>query len=376
MRTLGVEEELLLVDAETGRPRSVASEVLRIAAERAEATPGGAGPASEEGGSLGHELHQQQVETDTPPETDLLQVQEDLVAWRRRAAESAGEAGARVLAAGTPPLPAEPQIVADERFEEIAERFGLTAMEQMSCGCHVHVSVESDEEAVAVLDRVRVWLPVLLAMSANSPFWEGGDSSYASYRSQVLGRWPSSGPTDVFGSAGAYRDELARLTATGVLLDEGMVYFDARLGKGHPTVEVRIADVCLDVRDAVLVAGLSRALVETAAREWAAGQPPPDVPTNVLRLTTWQAARYGLEGDLVDPATGRLRPATDVVQSLLDHVDGALRDDGDHELVHAGVANLLERGNGTMRQRRVRERTGRMEDVVETLARVTLGRDG
>jgi carboxylate-amine ligase len=206
-------------------------------------------------------------------------------------------------------MPVTPRPVAKPRYEQMVERFGLTTTEHLTCACHVHVSVESDAEAVGVLDRIRVWLPTLLAISANSPFWQGQDSGYASFRSQAMARWPSAGPTEVFGSAPAYRKMVSDMVASGVLLDEGMVYFDARASHRYPTVEVRVADVCLDPRDAVLVAALCRGLVETAGQEWAAGLDPPTVPAAMLRLASWQAGREGLDGDLLDPVTHRPRPA-------------------------------------------------------------------
>ncbi|MER6938419.1 glutamate--cysteine ligase, partial [Nocardioides sp. NPDC000441] len=267
VRTVGVEEELLLVDAETGAPRSVASEVLRVARRHGDTEVA----AGEAGGSVGPELQEQQVETDTPAEEYLGILEQDLRRWRDKARAAASEAGALILASGTTPLPVWPQTFDDERYAAMAERFGLTASEQLTCGCHVHVSVESDDEAVGALDRIRAWLPVLLAVSANSPFWQGGDSGYASYRSQVMTRWPTNGPTEIFGSGQAYVDHLRLLVDTGVPLDEGMAYFDARPSRNYPTLEIRVADVCLDPRDAVLVAALARALVETGAREWAEG---------------------------------------------------------------------------------------------------------
>jgi carboxylate-amine ligase len=139
----------------------------------------------------------------------------------------------------------------------------------------VHVQVADDDEGVAVLDRIRVWLPVLTALSANSPFWLGADSGYASYRSQAWGRWPSAGATELFGDAAAYRRLVGDVLATGTVLDDGMLYFDARLSASWPTVEVRVADVCLRAEDAVTLAGLTRALVETAARDAADGRPAP-----------------------------------------------------------------------------------------------------
>ena len=374
MRTVGVEEELLVVDAETGRPMSVADRVLSQAEPSdAEAEHGSAdGP----GGSIGAELQRQQVETDTPPRTDLGELESDLRAWRQVAVRAARESGARIVASGTAPTEVSPQAHRDERYERIMEKYGSTSAEQLTCGCHVHVSVESDEEAIGALDRMRIWFPALLAITGNSPFWQGRDTHYSSYRSQVVARWPSSGTPDLFGSPAAYRDRVDAMVATGVLLDSGMVYWDARPSSVYPTLEVRVADVCLDVRDAVLLAALSRALVDTAAEEWRDGRPAADVPSSMLRLASWQAARCGVDADLLDPHTMRPVPAADVLGGLVDHVRPALRAAGDEVLVEKQLALVLAEGNGARRQRDVLEKTGSMVDVVADLARVTAGLDG
>ena len=125
------------------------------------------------------------------------------------------------MASGTAPVPADPHRVPDPRYDQMAGRFGIVTHQQLTCGAHVHVSVESLDEAVGVLDRIRVWLPCLLALSANSPYWQGMDTGYESYRSQAIGRWPVTGPSEPFGSAAAYRALVDRLIATGVLLDRG-----------------------------------------------------------------------------------------------------------------------------------------------------------
>ena len=360
MRTVGVEEELLLVDGDTGEPRAVAGAVLRRAAGGSDAAESDDGP----GGSLEAELHQQQLETDTPPQTDLGRLAEQLRVSRRRADEAAAAEGARVAALATSPLPVTPRTTPKERYLRMAEHFGLTQAEQLTCGCHVHVSVETPEEGVAVLDRIRVWLPVITALSANSPYWQGEDSGYASFRSQAWGRWPTAGPIEVQGSVERYRALVEELVATGVALDEGMVYFDARLSARYPTLEVRVADVCLRVDDAVLVAALARALVDTAAREWREGVAPPSVPVTLVRLAAWRAARGGLDDVLLDPSDLRPRPAREVVVALVRHVRPALEGSGDAALVDALLADLLYRGTGARRQREVLARSGRLADVV------------
>ncbi|WP_336321813.1 glutamate--cysteine ligase [Streptomyces lavendofoliae] len=361
MRTVGVEEELLLVDPRSGEPRALSTAVL------AAATRESRGRAH----AFTKELQGQQVEFATYPQTGMKELAAEIERRRAEAARHAAGAGAAVVALATSPLPAGPAITEGRRYRWISEQFGLTALEQLTSGCHVHVAVESDEEGVAVLDRMRPWLSVLLALSTNSPFWQGHDSGYSSYRNRVWGRWPSAGPVEVFGSARRYHQQVRDLLDTGILHDEGMVYFDARLSRTYPTVEVRAADVCLDASTTVLLAGLTRALVDTAAREWREGEPPARHGVGVLRAATWQAARSGLDGDLVHPLTMRPAPADRVVHALFGHVEKALDENGDHALARQGIAGLLHGGNGARVQRDLLRRTGSLREVVAACVRRT-----
>ncbi|MFJ8853789.1 glutamate--cysteine ligase [Streptomyces sp. NPDC102437] len=362
VRTVGVEEELLLVGAESGEPRALSTAVLARAGRRTGGTS-----------AFETELQGQQLEFATRPQTGMRYLAEEILRWRAKAAENAAELGAAVVALATSPLPVSPSIRTGERYRWMEERFGLTAQEQLTCGCHVHVAVASDEEGVAVLDRVRPWLPVLLALSANSPFWQGRDSSYSSYRSRVWGRWPSAGPMEVFGTAERYHALVRELLDTGVLRDKGMIYFDARLSHRYPTVEIRVADVCLDPADTVLVASLVRGLVETAARSWSVGEPPAGFAASVLRMAAWQAGRTGLEGRLLHPVTMRPEPASDVVSALLAHVAEALDDNGDFDLAEGGLRDLFARGSGACLQRELLHRSGSLRATVRECARRTLG---
>jgi carboxylate-amine ligase len=233
----------------------------------------------------------------------------------------------------------------------MTEQFALTAREQLTCGCHVHVEVESRAEAVGAVDRMRSWLPVLLALSTNSPFWHGEDTGYASYRTQVWDRWPSAGSTEVFGSEAAYEALLDSLVGSGVILDRAMIYFDARPSERYSTVEIRVADVCLDLDDAVLVAALSRALVTTSAAAWRSGQPADEIRPELLRAARWRAARSGLGDDLVDLSTGTPARAATMLGRLVSHVRPALEDAGDLPVVTAGIERVLRRGTGAERQR-------------------------
>ena len=354
MRTVGVEEELLLVNPDTGAPVAVAGSVLAVGDDGLEA-----------------ELQQQQIETGTRPCETLTEVADELRHWRSEAASAAEQVGARIVATGTSPLPVTPEVTVKPRYQQMATAFALTTAEQLTCGCHVHVGIDSRDEGVAVMDRIRIWLPVLQALSANSPYWQGVDSGYASFRSQVWRRLPTAGPTDRFGSAAGYDATIDRLLASEVLLDKGMIYFDARLSHHLPTVEVRIADVCLHRDDTVLIAALVRALVETAARSWHAGEPAPAVDTSVLRLATWRASRSGLTGDLLDPVHGIPLPAAQVIAELIDHVGDVLADQGEHTVVADLLTALLDRGTGADQQRQWAGVEGDLGSMVRKLAVVT-----
>jgi carboxylate-amine ligase len=236
---------------------------------------------------------------------------------------------------------------------------------------HVHVEVDGDEEGVAVIDRIRPWLPVLIALSANSPYWRGVDTRHASWRSQIWSRWPSGGPQQPFGDAAGYRRTAAQMMQWGASLDPGMLYFDVRLSETFPTVEIRVADVCTEVDDALLVALLARALTETAARDWRAGIDPPAYRADLLRVASWRAGRFGLAGPLVHPLRGEPAETRDVVSALLDHVGPALEDSGDTQLVRDLFEQVVSRGGGATRQRRVFERTGELRSVVQDLVQRT-----
>jgi carboxylate-amine ligase len=371
VRSVGVEEELLLVEPETGQALAMAESVMQAAA-RASAQPG-SGPAGEAGELLEFELQRQQLETNTEPCAALDDLGRELRRCRAAAAGAAARAGAAVAALATSPTTVEPKVVAQSRYQRITDTFGLTAQEQLTCGCHVHVEIGSPDEGVAVLDRVGPWLATLLALSANSPFWQDTDSSYASFRYQVWGRWPSSGPTGVFGSARAYQETVDHMMSTSTLLDTGMVYFDARLSQRYPTIEIRISDVCLYAEDAVLIAALCRALVETAAREWRAGTETPKARPEVLRLAAWRASRSGLEDALINPVTWRPEPAAAVAGALARHVGDALADAGDTDAVAGLLAAVLHRGNGAAFQREAYRRSGDLAEVVSGAVAATAG---
>ncbi|WP_337060782.1 carboxylate-amine ligase [Kineococcus sp. G2] len=359
MRTVGVEEEYLLADPVDGTARPDAPRVLRVLAD----------------GHGESELHREQVETGSTPHTSPRELRADLLGRRRELAAAARGGGSALLALGTHPDSGEPTLSPGPRYERLRERFGLLSREQLTCGCHVHVGVADRDEGAVVLDGLRPWAPVLLALSGNSPYWQGEDTGHASYRSRVWDRWPTAGPAPAVGDAAGYDALVRRVLATGVPLDAGMVYFDVRLSARYPTVEVRVADVCLRVDDAVLLATLVRALADTAVAGHRAGRPAPDVSAEVLRLASWRAARDGVDGELVHPLTGTPRPAAQVVADLLEHVAPALARNGDEDAARAGTAAVLERGTGARWQREA-VAAGGVPSMLRRAARLTLDEPG
>jgi carboxylate-amine ligase len=316
VRTVGVEEEFLVVDQVSARPVPRIDELRELAREREADAPA-------------HELKLEQAETTSAPFTDLAALRADLRRRRAALAATAAEQHLGIAALGTSPLPVDPTSTPEDRYLRMTERFGLLARQQLTCGMHAHVSVSSRDEGVAVIDRLRPWLAVLTALSANSPYWQGEDTGYASYRTVIWGQWPTAGPTGTFGDATGYDKAVGELLRSGTILDEGMIYFDARLSRHYPTVEIRVADVCTDIDDALLIAALARGLVDAAASAARDGTPAPPVRTELLRLAAWQAARSGVSAGLVELPAGRPAEAPAVIDHLLDHVRASLRRHGD-----------------------------------------------
>ena len=243
--------------------------------------------------------------------------------------------------------------------------------EQGIQGCHIHIGLQDREIGVQVMNRVRPWLAVLLALAANSPFWLSEETGYASYRTEIWTRWPMAGPPQAFDSLAQYHAVVQALIATKSVDDPTKIYWDVRLSERFNTIEFRVTDVCMTVDEAVMIAGLVRALVQTYAQEVIEQVQAPTVRQELLRTSQWRAARYGLEGELVDTLAEEAVPARELIERLLSFVRPALEKEGDWSVVSSQVEQVLRHGNGAMRQRQVYQRTGRMEDVVDFIVAET-----
>jgi len=358
--TIGVEEEYQIVGRET---RELRSRALRILPEAQEAV----------GDSVTPELYLSQIEIGTNICATLAEVRDELTHLRREIITAAESDGHLIAAAGTHPFShwEDQTLTPKHRYRGIAEEYEQLAREHLIFGCHVHIGINDREAAIHVMNRTRLWLAPLLALAANSPYWLGWDTGYASFRTEIWRRWPMSGTPQVFRSRSDYDALVATLVATGSVSDGTKIYWDVRPSARFETLEYRVTDVCLTIDEAVMIAGLVRALTRTAYEEFARGEPLADVRPEVLRAAKWRAARYGLDADLIDVSEGRARPAADMIERLLAHLRPALETDGNWEEVSALTRYTLARGNGAARQRAAFARADNFEAVVDLIVAET-----
>jgi glutamate---cysteine ligase / carboxylate-amine ligase len=338
--TVGVEEEFTLLDLGTGAVVPRATEVIRDCRDAA-------GVVAESMTFM--------VETRTPVCRTLREVCRTLRTGRRRVADVARRHGAVIVASGLAPfgLPSPPTVTDNPRYRELLRRFPFAMSTNGTCGCHVHVAVPTRQLGVEALLRLRRWLPPLIALTANSPIWQGRDTRWASHRLVFASRWPTAVPSPPVWSVEEYDDLLNEAVSSGDALDVRSVYFLARLSPRYPTVEMRVADVSLTADETLCYAGLVRALVTMAVDEAIRGRPVAFVPQAALRESCRSAAQVGLGGTLTDPLTEERIESWGLVDRLVAQVRPQLRAHGDETLVVSMLDRLRVVGGGADRQRRL-----------------------
>jgi carboxylate-amine ligase len=325
----------------------------------------------ESGPHLHAEITTTQLEAATGICHSLSQLRAELVTTRAEAAGAAARAGVRILAASTHPFDSWQQqdITPAPRYEAMVTRWAGLAQQQDIVGCHVHVGVPDLGTAVAVMDRARPYLAVLLAMTGSSPFHDGVDTGHESYRTMWWSRWPTSGPPEYLGSAENFRAVVDGLVSSGVIADASHLYWDLRPSSHLPTLEFRLADVCTEVDDVVLHAALVRSLVRVLAERSAREEPCPRPRAELLRAARWRASRYGLSDRLFDPVSCELVPARLAVRRLLSELRADLAAHQEWAVVVDLVERLFERGTSASRQRRTWLRSGSRRAIVAEIVR-------
>jgi glutamate---cysteine ligase / carboxylate-amine ligase len=358
--TLGVEEEYQIIDPLT---HDLSSSAVLLLQEARKAL----------GEGVQHEMQLSQIEVSTPICQTLDEVKEHITRLRSAVIAAAKNIDRQIAAAGTHPFAKwqDQQLSPGERYASLQHNYLQLAREQSIFACHVHVGLANRDEAIQVMNHARGWLALLLALTGNSPFLQNIDTGYASYRTEIWGRWPLSGPPQIFSSWAEYDALLHAIAFPGTVDTAREVYWDLRLSPRFPTIEVRIADVCLTIDEAVMFTGLVRALIQTCHESVLQGRSYLPIRQEIVRVSHWQAARYGLEAFLLDPLSGEIVAARQLLNQFLHYAHAALQSQGSWELVSKAVETIVQQGTGATRQRQVYQQTKSFQQVVNFVVKET-----
>lgn len=357
--TVGVEEEFLLVEPDSGRPQPAAAAVVAAA-------------EADLGAQVCGEFTKCQIEIRTSPCTDVGQLRDELARLRSAAARAAISEGLRLCASGTPVVAAEVSPVADHpRYRAGVAQYRSMLDDFMVCSTHVHVYLPDRELAVRVSNHLRPWLPLLIAVSANSPFHQGDDTGYADWRAVIRSRFPCLGPPPYAESLHHYLELADAIADSGAMLNASTPFWDIQPNPKVPTLEVRSTDVVADIDDTLALAMVIRALVSVCTDRARPGDAGPQPSSEVLRAAYWRAARDGWPGCGVDALSRQVMPTAVQMARLIDHLEPALRRHDDSATVHAFMDRLVNRGTGADLQRAWLARRGSLEGVVDDLVSLT-----
>jgi carboxylate-amine ligase len=341
MTRFGIEEEFLFLDEHSLVPVALTDGTReRITRLRT-------------GGEVTKEYLTSQIESLTEPVASGADAEAQLRHLRELIGWHAQEQHAIAASSGTPFATTRSSAVSPSaHYDVVAEQLGYVTRDHEVNGLHVHVEVLDEEERVRALNRVRGWLPVLLALTGNSPFVEGRDTGFASWRSVVIRRLPTSWAPPRFRDMDDYRAGVEKLIDLYAIPERSSLAAAVRISERYPTVEVRVFDAQLTPEDSVLAALLSRAIVLTD------DQPDVDLGADIIDASLWTAARRGMDARLIDPTTGEVDDAWTVAGRMLRLITPVLRELGDDDRVHEGLARVKSSGTGATRQRRCLEQEG------------------
>lgn len=362
--TIGVEEEYQIVDRQTRELCNKSGQIIGLVRDKLE---------PEDRDVIQSEMYRSQVEIATVVCQSLSEVRQELTRCRQTVIDAAEREGKAIAAAGTHPFSdwREQQLTPKTRYQNLKADFKQLISELIIFGNHVHVALSDRDIALKVINRVRIWLPVLLALSANSPFWLGQNTGYASYRTEIWTRLPITGTPPVFADYGEYQEVIDNLIAVGAINDPTNIYWDIRLSHKFPTIEFRVTDICLTVEEAVTITGLVRALVWTGYREVMDDVPLSEIRPEILQVAQWYAARYGLTGNLIDVEGKIPVSAAELIDNFLNYLRPALEKFGDWQTISTSVQKIMDRGNGAQRQLAVYQKNQSLEAVIDYIVEQT-----
>lgn len=336
--TVGIEEELMILD-----PGDYA--LVNAIDDLIEDTPDG---------DIKPELMESVLEISTNPCVDMREAGVALRALRRQVRDIAERHGLCIGSAGTHPTARweDQRITAAPRYRDLVDALRFVARQEIIFGLHVHVGLDDADKAIHVANGMRVHVPILLALSANSPFWRGDDSGLASTRMPIFRQFPRVGIPPYYEGWEDYERRIGFMVETGVMEDYTWLWYDVRPHPNFGTVEIRAMDAQTHVEHTLGLAALIQAMVKELAEHFEAGKQLSDYPYEMLDENKWLASRHGLDGELVDLPHKERVPAKALARRLYDRLREHAQDLGSADELE-GVVDLLEHGNGAYRQRKV-----------------------
>lgn len=350
--SLGVEEELCLVDAASGELVPRVEEVMsRLPSELSEA--------------VSYELFQSVLETKTPSCANVVEVERHLRSLRNRVGSWTAACGSSLACVGTHPFSryAEQKITAQKRYEHVIEMLRWVAEREVIFGQHVHVGVPGPDEAIVAHNRLSEQAPLLLALSANSPFWQGRDTGFESSRVKIFETFPRAGLPPAFETYEEFEGYVELMVEAGAIDDYTFCWWDVRPHPKIGTIELRVLDAQTSLAATSALSALTQCIVARSLEERV-----PFVPyaRELAQENKWRAARYGLEANFFDATRRENIPARETARSLVDELRPVSQDLGcENELLD--VLEIVEGGTGSQLQRQVYERSGDLLDVVAYL---------
>lgn len=357
--TLGIEEEFQVLDSDTYRLRSQMSKII----------DGGKVLLQER---IKEEMHQSMVEMGTNICENIHQVRDEVSYLRQQVIKLADDEGLKVAAAGTHPFSEWDQqlITSNPRYDAIIQEMADVARGNLIFGMHVHVAIPSREEGLEILNTVRYFLPHLYALSTNSPFWEGRNTGFKSYRSKVFDKFPRTGIPPFFASVGEYDKFVDILVKTKCLDNSKKIWWDIRLHPFYPTIEFRICDVVMTVDEVTCISALMQCLVAKLYTLNRKNQTFKNYRRLFLNENKWRAARWGIESKLIDFGKEEEVPFTKLMNELLEFIDDVV-DELDCRSEVNYVYQILEEGSGADRQLKVFNDTGDLVEVTKYIVAQT-----
>jgi carboxylate-amine ligase len=358
--TIGVEEEFQIIDPESLELRSHVIQLISSAAARGV------------GDLVKQEMHQSIVETGSKICENVSELRLEMHRTRSELVLAAESTGLRVAAAGTHPFSSwiDQVISPGERYQHIVEEMGQLARSLLIFGMHVHIAMPDKQTTIDMMNMVRYFLPHLLALSTSSPFWMGRNTGLKSFRTTVFRRFPRTGIPEVFESWSEYENFINLLVKLNCIDTGKKIWWDVRPHPTYGTLEFRMFDTATRVEEAVAIAALTQAIVVKLHRLYTHNQSWRIYRRALIEENKWRAARYGIEGKMIDFGREAEVPMRELMLELMELIDDVVDDLGSRSAVEY-IHTILNEGTSAERQLRIYQQTGDLKDVVRHLVMET-----